>query len=349
MRAARCCGMIGALNRANSPTPALVTQRAAQRLPRLALLLFCAAYVLPGAVRPRSVDERRRHRVRLDACDSPRAGRRGSPRRSAACRPTAPLLPYWLGALFIRLLSPLDRPGAGRADPVRAAAGARAGADLVRDVPPGAHRSGAAGAPSPSAARPTPVDYARAIADGALLALIASLGLLQLGHETTPELVQLVAVALVSVGVRRRAVSRLAARRLATLVGCRCWRPAARRRSPSCFGAARRRDQRPIRLRRGAARSHRVGRARPRAAARAAGDRAGRLGLALGARRPRCAGAADSRASGSWFIWPAWPLALWTLWRWRRQLPNRHISVPLALVARVDRGCILRWAASTAR
>ena len=37
--------------------------------------------------------------------------------------------------------------------------------------------------------RGQPVDYARAIADGALLALIATLGLLQLGHETTPELV----------------------------------------------------------------------------------------------------------------------------------------------------------------
>ena len=35
----------------------------------------------------------------------------------------------------------------------------------------------------------SPLDYARAIADAALLALIASLGLLQLGHETTPELV----------------------------------------------------------------------------------------------------------------------------------------------------------------
>ena len=32
----------------NTPTPALVTQRAARRMPRLALLLLCAAYVLPG-------------------------------------------------------------------------------------------------------------------------------------------------------------------------------------------------------------------------------------------------------------------------------------------------------------
>jgi hypothetical protein len=38
-----------------------------------------------------------------------------------------------------------------------------------------------------------PVDYARAVADGAVLAFIATLGLLQLGHETTPELAQLAA------------------------------------------------------------------------------------------------------------------------------------------------------------
>ena len=32
----------------STPNPALVTERAARRLPRLALLLFCAAYILPG-------------------------------------------------------------------------------------------------------------------------------------------------------------------------------------------------------------------------------------------------------------------------------------------------------------
>src|SRR5674476_1004301 len=37
----------------------------------------------------------------------------------------------------------------------------------------------------------SPKDYARAMADGGLLALIACLGLAQLSHETTPELAQL--------------------------------------------------------------------------------------------------------------------------------------------------------------
>jgi hypothetical protein len=46
-----------------------------------------------------------------------------------------------------------------------------------------------------------PVAYARAMADGALLALMATLGLLQLGHETTPELAQLAAVSLFLYGL----------------------------------------------------------------------------------------------------------------------------------------------------
>jgi 4-amino-4-deoxy-L-arabinose transferase-like glycosyltransferase len=33
-----------------------------------------------------------------------------------------------------------------------------------------------------------------------------------------------------------------------------------------------------------------------------------------------------------WFTWPAWPLALWTLWRWRHRLHDRHLALPLWLV-----------------
>jgi hypothetical protein len=33
-----------------------------------------------------------------------------------------------------------------------------------------------------------------------------------------------------------------------------------------------------------------------------------------------------------WFTWPAWPLAMWTLWRWRRQLGSRHVALPLWLL-----------------
>jgi hypothetical protein len=32
-----------------------------------------------------------------------------------------------------------------------------------------------------------------------------------------------------------------------------------------------------------------------------------------------------------WFTWPAWPLVLWTWWRWRHQLFGRHINRHVAL------------------
>ncbi|MGZ5157589.1 MAG: hypothetical protein ACXWJA_14320, partial [Caldimonas sp.] len=31
----------------------------------------------------------------------------------------------------------------------------------------------------------------------------------------------------------------------------------------------------------------------------------------------------------AWFTWPAWPLALWTLWQWRRRLLSEHLAMPL--------------------
>ena len=34
----------------------------------------------------------------------------------------------------------------------------------------------------------------------------------------------------------------------------------------------------------------------------------------------------------AWFTWPAWLLALWTLWQWRRRLLSPHIVAPLAVL-----------------
>jgi hypothetical protein len=40
-----------------------------------------------------------------------------------------------------------------------------------------------------------------------------------------------------------------------------------------------------------------------------------------------------------WFTWPAWPLAIWTLWVWRRQLwsihASRHLALPLLVLIAV--------------
>ena len=173
------------------PNPALVTRDAARRLPRLALLLFCAAYVLPGLFGRdpwRGAD--------LNAFAPMLAMAEG---RADWWMPTlgglpveAARLPLWIGAAAIRALPMLDPALAARLPfalllVLTLVAVWYATFHLARSD---------AAQPLPLAfgGEASPVDYARAMADGALLALIATLGLLQLGHETTPELAQLAAV-----------------------------------------------------------------------------------------------------------------------------------------------------------
>ena len=97
----------------NSPNPALVTQRAAQRLPRLALLLFCAAYVMPGVF---GRDPWKNADVAAFGHMAAIAeGRAGWFSPALAGLPAdGALVPYWLGALFIKALPWLDPALAAR-------------------------------------------------------------------------------------------------------------------------------------------------------------------------------------------------------------------------------------------
>lgn len=313
----------------NSPNPALVTERAASRLPRVALLLLCAAYLLPGLF----------GRDPWKNADVTAFGYMMSLARGHVSwlMPTiggvpadGALLPYWVGAGFIEVLGPwLGAPLAARIP-----FALLLGVVMVLTWYSTFHlaRTDAA-QPLPFAfgGEAKPVDYARAVADGALLALIASLGLLQLGHETTPELGQLAGAALflyamaaspyrgwesraaalaslpilaasgaptlaIALGVAGIVLSRLSSypdvRRLTLwFVGAIVLSILA----ATAFGAW------GWRLR--------------------GYDRFGNLG--------------SLARLFLWFLWPLWPLVLWTLWRWRKHLLNRHISVPLsgALIA----------------
>jgi len=308
----------------NSPNPALVSQRAAQRLPRLALLLFCAAYVLPGVFGrdPWKSADISAFGYMLNIAQghvpwlTPTVG--GLPADAA-------LLPYWLGAVFIKLLGPLLGPALAARIPFALLLVAV----LVLTWYACYHlaRTDAA-QPLPFAfgGEASPTDYARAIADGALLALVATLGLLQLGHETTPELAQLASVALflyalaaspfrgrtpmVAVVVALPALAASGAPAIALALGvvggliC----------NASTYEPARRFVRWIV----------------------ASTVLAVVLATALGAWAVRTdlSGLSLSGAWGllrllAWFTWPAWPLALWTVWRWRDHLSNRHISIPL--------------------
>lgn len=309
-----------------SPNPALVTQRAAQRLPRLALLLFCAAYVLPGLFGrdPWRNADLTAFGYMLGMAEgrtpwlAPTVG--GLPAETA-------LLPHWLGALSIQGLSPWLEPALAARLPFGLLLALTLG--LVWYATYHLARTEAA-QPVPFAfgGEADPVDYARAMADGALLGVIATLGLLQLGHETTPELVQLFEVALFLWSLAGAPFRGWTAR-FAALVSLPALATSGAPAMAMALGVV------------GAVICLRSSYTQVRALAPwVAAATLLALGLAsvLGAWAWRVglhADLSDWLGLGRlllWFTWPVWPLALWTLWRWRRQLLNRHISVPLGTV-----------------
>jgi hypothetical protein len=168
------------------------------------------------------------------------------------------------------------------------------------------------------------VDYARAVADGALLALIATLGLLQLGHETTPELVQLSAAALYLFALASSPFHRVASR-AAVLAALPMMAASGAPSIAVGLGAV------------GlvaSSRSSYVG-LRPYAGwILGSMLLAAAVAVATNGWAWRVVWLTSLAQAGSllrlllWFTWPALPLALWTLWRWRRQLHSRHLSVP---------------------
>ncbi|MCM5680955.1 hypothetical protein M8A51_15625 [Schlegelella sp. S2-27] len=315
----------------NHLTPAIVTQRAAQRLPRMALLLFCAAYVLPGLFGRdpwRSADVTAfgfMHSLTRGDTDlwHPVVG--GVP-------PEVGLFPYWLGAGFIELFDGLLAP----APAARIPFALLLVAVLMLTWYTSYHLARSEAAQPVAFAfggEAHPVDYARAIADGALLALVATLGLLQLGHETTPELLQLTGVALFTYGLAASHHRGIQAR-LAMLAALPLMAGSGAPSVAVVLGAV----GLAICLRSEFEQTRRftfwVG---------------GSLLIAV-----LTATAFDAwlwRVSTpsirqvtrllAWFTWPAWPLVAWTLWRWRGHLLKRHIAVPLFTALPMVVACVL--------
>jgi hypothetical protein len=308
-----------------SPTPALVTHRGARRLPRAALLILCAAYVLPGVL----------HRDPWRNADIVAFGQMVgmAEGRTAWLTPSlggvaadAALLPTWLGALFIQLLSPAIDPALAARLPF-AMLLALTLALVWYTTFHLARTEAAQPVPFAFGGEAEPVDYARAMADGAVLAAIATLGLLQLGHETTPELAQLFGVGLLLYALAA-APFRLAQARAAAFVSLLVLAGSGAPSMGLAMGLG------------GAVVCSRSAYPQVRGFARwmlAAAVVAASMAWALGAWRWRTvplepAGALLVLRQWLWFLWPAWALSLWTLWRWRRHLMHRHLSVPLVAV-----------------
>lgn len=321
----------------NQPNPAIVAQSAVRRLPRAALWLFCLAYVLPGFIgrAPWRHDDIVAFAYMLELADG--VGHWLRPTVQGLVPDLPALLPYWLGAAAIQL-APAGFP-----------------ADLAARIPfiglllltlfatwYGTYQLALGPDAQPVAfafgGEASPADYARALADGALLALIACLGLAQPAHESTPMLAQLCFTTLAfygfsalpyspwkpllgaSLGLVGLALS--GAPSLAVILGFGGLL--------ALFPKSHQDLKYTLELKH---RALAIVGLIAAVALLASNLHLWRWHLVM----PPWT-VAYWLGQGNlliWFTWPAWPLVLWSLWRWRRQLfrarqlPSRHLLLPL--------------------
>ncbi len=319
-----------------SANPAIVAQSAVRRLPRWILWTLCLAYVLPGFMgrTPWKADDMEAFGFMLNLAQS-----WGSD-SAAWLKPTllgqtdnaAALLPYWLGAWAIQMV-PQGMPMDTAAHlPFIALLGLTLAATWYA-VYALARTPAAQPVTFAFGGEAKPADYARAIADGGLLALLACLGLARLSHEATPALAQLSFSALLFFALASLARKRMAALLCAAVAifGLALSGAPALAMILGAGGAI------VMALDTGQPQSLRVRKVDVAwvliiCLATAA------ITSALGLWRWRIASSHLFEIKAMtrlllWFTWPAWPLALWTLWRWRYQLKsvsaNPHLSLPL--------------------
>ena len=319
------------------PTPAIVAQSAVRRLPRLALILLCMAYVLPGYFgrEPWKNADITAFGYMLELSGTPVGSAWLAPSIMHLEPEVDALLPYWLGAWAIKLAPAWLAPDFAARLPF----GLMLVAVLVATWYGIYHLARSAGAQPVAFAfggEAEPADYARAMADGGLLGLIGCLGLAQFSHETTPALAQLcftaltfyglsalnraLALPLVAVGVGLVGLTLSGGPAVAALLGVGGALHALIDRDDAHPGD----DRRWPRV------------AGLLLATALAATLATALGLWQWRLSPPGTGWLEWRGLGRlflWFTWPLWPLLLWTLWRWRHQLRdlprNRHLALPL--------------------
>jgi 4-amino-4-deoxy-L-arabinose transferase-like glycosyltransferase len=318
------------------PNPAIVAQSVTKRLSRRVLWLFCLGYILPGFIgrEPWKNADISAFGYMLALFN----GQSGwfAPQFLEHSPEGSALLPYWLGAWALQLTPSWLEPAFAVRLPfmlllvvtlVATWHGVYYLARSPRALPVVFAFGGEA----------KPKDYARTIADGGLLALIACLGLAQFSHEATPALPQVCFTAIVFYAVSAMPYHRIAAALafMAGLLGL------ALSGSPSVS----------VVLGLGSLLIFATD-SQFEDTADDAMDRAQRIYYSIWmfvcvvctaflathlnlwrftATVPN-ATLQEAQAVSRlllWFAWPAWPLAIWTLWRWRRQFSSLHVALPL--------------------
>lgn len=312
--------------------PAIVSQSAVRRLPRLALWLLCVAYVLPGFLgrEPWKNADVAALGVMLDMASG--ASSWWTPQLLGVAAETSGLLPYWLGALFIQFLPFLPPDWAARLPFMGLLALTLTSTWYA--VYHLARQPAAQPVAFAFGGEARPADYARSLADAGLLALLACLGLAQMSHETTPDLARLAMVSVMLLGAARlghgddrhpwHSVLIWSAATLALALSGVPWVALA-------LGVGFLVTVLPLRLGRPPDTAHPL---LPSAAALFAMVIGGFMLMGW---MPTPAlhlptDLLEARSLGRllvWFTWPAWPLVLWTVWGWRHQLRSSHLLLPL--------------------
>lgn len=321
--------------------PFIVTTLEAGKLPRWGLLLLCVLYTLPGFIGrdPWRVHDAAGFGIALTMM---RGGAHDWAIPNIAGLPvtTEGPLPFWIDALIGRLFAPL----LGEHGAVQFAVVVTLTLLLVLawyTTWALARRSGVQ--PSdPFGASASQTDYGRAIADSGLLLLMATFGLLVRVHETTGEPAQLAWIAAFLFGCARAlerpalggaiAGAAIAASLLSHGIGtalalllvlvllpiaCRAWRLVARRMLVPAVALA-----------------CAVGLPWPLLLASGSAAAQAQLTQWLAWNLEAMSGpSADSLAylarTVPWFYWPAWPVALWAVYRWRGRWSEPAVALPL--------------------
>jgi hypothetical protein len=301
------------------------------------LWLFCAAYILPGLFgrEPWKGNEFTAfgHMLALAQGQSDWL----NPSVWGQAPALDALLPYWLGAWAIQLAPNWINAGLAARLPFALLLGLTMATTwhaayylaLSRQAQP---------VPFAFGGEAKPKDYARTIADGALLALIACLGLTLLSHEASPILTQLAWVSLSFYGVSalpyhpRYSLTAL----FVGLMGlCLSGAPSFAVLMAVGSGVLCLPDRHDTTTRT---------RMQHALALSLFGVAAAALAHALDLWHWRLVpwqviqdDWRDQLRLVAWFTWPAWPLVMWTLWRWRRQWTSqnwsRHLVLPMWFMA----------------